>query len=100
MASKSRKPVVRLISLVRPGLVRILEGHTETFYTLAPVPADWGRAFRICKADIHGMEIADPYHVHLDAELGDSCDCLGSLKHGHCKHRSGLRALLAAGKLN
>jgi hypothetical protein len=101
--STARKPRVkpaRFISLLANGLVHIAQGHNADLYTLQRVEADYGVAFRICKADDAGAETADPYHVHFDAETGDSCDCLGFLKHRHCKHCDGLKALLAAGKLS
>jgi hypothetical protein len=97
---KSRKPVVRLISLVRPGLVRIVQGHAVDLYSVQRVEADWGTAFRVCKVDEAGVERADPYHVHFDAQTGDSCDCKGFIAHRHCKHRDGLAALIAAGRLS
>src|SRR5579883_1069958 len=97
---KSRKPLVKLISLVRPGLVRIVQGHNADLYSVQRVEADWGIAYRVCKVDEAGVEQADPYHVHFDAELGNSCDCKGFISHHHCKHRDGLRALIAAGKLS
>jgi hypothetical protein len=100
MAAKSRKPLARLIALVRPGLVRIVQGHAVDLYSVERVAADYGTAFRVCKVDDAGAEKADPYHVHFDPETGDTCDCLGYLRHQHCKHRDGLKALIAAGKLS
>jgi hypothetical protein len=99
-SSKPRKKVARFIGVVRSGLLRIVQGNVTEFYTLANVPADYGTAFRICKADDSGAEKADPYHVHFDPETGDSSDCRGFIAHRHCMHRDGLRALIAAGKLS
>jgi hypothetical protein len=68
---------------------------TEAFlYWLEAIPADWGRAFQLEK-----FEGGDVYDVHFDQATGDSCTCLGSLRHGHCKHRDALAALIKAGKL-
>ena len=68
---------------------------TEAFlYFLEEIGADWGRAFRLEK-----FEEGDVYDVHFDQATGDSCTCLGSLRHGHCKHRDALAALIQAGKL-
>ena len=68
---------------------------TEAFlYFLEEIGADWGRAFRLEK-----FEGGDVYDVHFDQATGDSCTCLGSLRHGHCKHRDALAALIKARKL-
>jgi hypothetical protein len=96
---KARVKPARAISLLTSGLVRIAVGHKADLYTLQRVEVDFGVGFRVCKADANGAENADPYHVHFDPETGDSCDCRGFIRHGHCKHRDGLAALIAAGKL-
>jgi hypothetical protein len=97
---KTRKPVARLISLVRRGLVKIVQGRAVDLYSVERVEADWGAAYRVCKVDDAGVERADPYHVHFDDATGDSCDCKGFIAHRHCKHRDGLKALIVAGKLS
>ena len=79
------------------GAHRILSlfvGAQAFLYWLEAIGADWGRAFRLEK-----FEGGDGYDVHFDQATGDSCTCLGSLRHGHCKHRDVLAALIKAGKL-
>jgi hypothetical protein len=99
-ATKSRKrvkPERRCRLSAGGGGKRILSlfvGAQAFLYWVEPVAADWGRAFRLEK-----FEGGDVYDVHFDQATGDSCTCLGSLRHGHCKHRDALAALLKAGKL-
>jgi hypothetical protein len=79
------------------GARRILSlfvGKEAFLYWLEPVATDWGRGFKLEK--FGGGEV---YHVHLDPALGHSCECLGFLHHGHCKHASAVSALVAAGRL-
>jgi hypothetical protein len=65
-------------------------------YFLTPMPADFGRAFKVEKV---GLTVNDPpYHVNIDRGKR-SCECKGFLRHGHCKHADGLAALIAAGRL-
>ena len=64
-----------------------------TRYFLWPIPSDFGTAFRLEK-----FEDGEVYTVNLDGERS-SCDCLGHLPWGHCKHAEGLAVLKAAGKL-
>jgi hypothetical protein len=75
-------------------ILRLFVGAQAFLYWLEEVAADWGRAFRLEK-----FEEGDVYDVHFDQATGDSCTCLGSLRHGHCKHRDALAALLKAGRL-
>ena len=78
------------------GIVRIWVGAEHADYFLTPIPADFGRGFRVEKI---GLQVNDPpYHVNIDGERR-SCECKGFLRHGHCKHADGLAALIAAGRL-
>ena len=78
------------------GIVRINIGKEHDNYFLTPIPADFGRVFKVEKI---GLTCNDPpYHVNIDGDT-KTCECKGFLRHGHCKHADGLAALLAAGKL-
>jgi hypothetical protein len=57
-----------------------------------------GRAFQLSKAgpDADG----EVYHVLLTGDVRQaSCSCKGFVRHSHCKHRDGLAAIVAAGRL-
>jgi hypothetical protein len=107
-ATNSRKPRQRrqhqrsIAVLVEPSpvnpaaFIRITQDGVESYYWLAPVPSDFGRAFRLEKPGFEGDEV---YDVLLDAK-GDSCTCKGHTYSGYCKHVDGLRALSDAGKLS
>jgi hypothetical protein len=78
-----------------PGIVRIQVGEEPwTDYNLAPIPSEFGRAFRLVKL----LGPHDRYDVLLDGERS-RCECRGFLRWHHCKHVSALLALLQAGKL-
>src|SRR5262249_24101103 len=71
-------------------------GKEEFSYLVKKIPAAWGRGFEFKKLD----NSDDVYHVNIDTTSGrHSCDCLGGLKHGHCKHQEALLALILSGKL-
>ena len=97
------KPERRIGLVVRPeggtGVVRIAVGMASTDYTLREFRSDiGGRAFELAKAgpDADG----EVYHVRLTGDpRQDSCSCKGFAGHSHCKHRDGLAALVAAGRL-
>jgi hypothetical protein len=76
-----------------PGVVRITVGSKEADYFLTPLATDFGRGFLLEKI---GHE--ESYHVNLNGPQS-TCECKGFLKHGHCKHRDGLAALVAAGRV-
>jgi hypothetical protein len=99
---KPRPKPARSIRLeVRPegdglGIVRITVGNQYADYFLTPIPADFGRGFKVEKV---GLLVNDPpYHVNIDGDVR-TCECKGFLRHGHCKHADGLAALIAAGRL-
>ena len=70
--------------------------QSTTYYHLAEVAVDWGRGFELRKFTTDGTDV---YHVHFDHDAGDSCTCLGFIRWRRCKHRDGLAALMAAGRL-
>jgi hypothetical protein len=79
------------------GVIRITVGGKAADYLLTPMRADWGRGFRLDKIGLEGNG-EGPYHVNLGSD-GGTCECRGYLRWGHCKHRDGLAALVAACKL-
>lgn len=111
MTTTTRKPRVkpsRKANVTRPNSKgeRILT-LTETTgtkvkgasYYLTLIPSDFGTGYRLEKFAIDG---GDVYEVNLSAD-GNTCCCLGHLRHGHktvCKHIASLTALTAAGKLS
>ncbi len=111
-ASKARQPVkpartVQLVSRPDPiGLLAITVGTDRTCYLLERVPADFGAAFALTKLAL--VEVATgvfeqrpeyTYHVHLDRQLGDSCDCKGFIRWRRCKHHGAVAELVRRGLL-
>ncbi len=86
----------RSIHLVRPadsdgvGVFCIVEKGRAVFYTFCEIPCEiGGRGFAL-----HRLGIGELYHVRIGTPDECSCECLGFLRHGHCRHILGLRALL------
>ncbi len=105
--ARQRKPRAkherRIGLLVRPdggtGVVRIAVRSVSADYTLREFKSGvGGRAFELAK--VGPAADGEVYHVRLTgAARQDSCDCRGFVRHSHCKHRDGLAALVAAGRL-
>ena len=86
----------RVIRLVRPpdeavvGIFAIATKKQTQFYVFKEIPCDiGGRAF-----EVHRLGLADLYYVRIGAPAETSCECMGFLRHGHCKHVQGLAALI------
>jgi hypothetical protein len=98
---RSRPAPARTIRLVRPAdergvaIVCVVLGKDSSFYTLREIPCEiGGRGFAV-----HRTGLGSLYHVRVGAPEDCSCECLGFLRHGYCKHVLGLQALCQAGKL-
>ena len=98
-AAAERSP--RLIRLIRRpdsfgvGVFSITTKNRTQFYVFKEIACDiGGRGFAV-----HRLGLANLYHVRVGAPKDCSCDCLGFLSSGHCKHVQGLAALIGIGLL-
>jgi hypothetical protein len=99
MADTPRPP--RSIQLVRSpardgvGVFCVRVGETSAFYTVREIPCFiGGRGFAV-----HRLGLGNLYHVRVGKRQDCSCECLGYLSRGHCRHILGLLALVREGKL-
>jgi hypothetical protein len=99
MAGTSRPE--RVIRLIRPtsldgvGAFSVRAGGKTTFYALHEIRCDiGGRGF-----EVHRLGLGQLYHVRVGEPDDCSCECLGFLRHGHCRHVLGLLALVKRGLL-
>jgi hypothetical protein len=77
-------------------VVLIATERKRSSYTVAPITTDFGyAAYRVSENDSAAL---DHYDVLLAGEMS-TCDCLGLLRHGHCKHVDCLTALRNAGRI-
>jgi hypothetical protein len=91
----------RVIRLVRPptasgvGVFVVTAGRTTTYYTLREIPCEiGGRGFAV-----HRLGLGHLYHVRVGRPHDCSCECLGFLRWGRCRHVLGLLALIRRGLL-
>jgi hypothetical protein len=91
----------RTIRLVQPpdqhgvAVFTVHAGRAAAHYTFREIPCDiGGRGFAV-----HRLGLGRLYHVRVGRPEDCSCECLGFLAHGHCRHILGLLALIREGKL-
>lgn len=77
-----------------PGLVRVAEGKVIDEYEYAEVPSDFERAFVVRK--VKGKVNEKVYHVNM-GEAAATCDCLGHVHWGYCRHVAFLQAMIREG---
>ena len=78
------------------GVFGIQQGRKVSFYTFREIPCDiGGRGYAV-----HRLGLGPLYHVRIGTGEECSCECLGFLRHGQCKHIRALLALLESGLLN
>lgn len=82
------------------GFLLIDTDRARVSYTVAEFPCQFpGRAFHLAKVG-EGTDPTEPSYAVFCSHhgpAGDSCDCKGHTRFGHCKHGDALRALLANG---
>jgi hypothetical protein len=95
-ASEPLRRDIRLIC--RPdafgvGIFSITKKRRASFYVFKEIRCDiGGRGFAV-----HRLGLANLYHVRVGSPRQSTCECLGFLAHGRCKHIQGLAALIAHG---
>jgi hypothetical protein len=98
---QERSAPTRTIRLVRPrdpdgvAVFCVTIGEEASFYTLHEIPCEiGGRGFAV-----HRTGLGTLYHVRVGTPEDCSCECMGFLRHGYCKHVLGLQALIGAGRI-
>lgn len=77
------------------GLLCITAARRAVYYVFHELRCEiGGRGFAI-----HRLGLANLYHTRVAAGRDCSCECLGFLRHGRCKHVLGLTALIEHGLL-
>ena len=72
------------------GVFCVKLGEKQQYYTFREIPCEiGGRGFIL-----HRLGLGTPYHVRVGKPAESSCECLGFLRHGHCKHIAALDTLL------
>ena len=96
---RSKQP--RTIRLVRSprldgvGAFFIQDRRSAVHYVMVEIPCEiGGRGFVV-----HRMGLGNVYHVRVGDPEDCSCECLGFLRHGYCRHVLGLLALIRHEKL-
>lgn len=96
----SARPPRTIRLLVPPGadgvgLLCITAARRAVYYVFRELRCEiGGRGFAV-----HRLGLANLYHTRVDAGRDCSCECLGFLRHGRCKHVLGLSALIGHGLL-
>ena len=76
-------------------MFRITAGGRTTHYVVWEIRCEiGGRGFAV-----HRLGLGEVYHVRVGRRADCSCECLGFLRHSHCRHVLGLLALIREGKL-
>ncbi|WP_020469942.1 SWIM zinc finger family protein [Zavarzinella formosa] len=87
---------IRTIALIRPAddrgvfVFRIVAERRTAFYVAKEIPCQiGGRGFAV-----HKLGFGDLMHVRVGRGADQSCECLGFLRYGRCRHILGLAALI------
>lgn len=75
------------------GICSIATGKTKIYYAFKEIDCQiGGRAFAL-----HKLGLGELYFVRIGTPEDCSCECLGFLAHGECKHLLGLQTLVERG---
>ena len=95
------RPLKGVIQLLRKptadtaGIFSVKAGKTEAFYAFQEIPCFiGGRGF-----DVMRLGTTRRYHVRAVDHRDFSCECIGYLAHGRCRHALGLLTLIDRGEI-
>src|SRR5262249_32162762 len=96
--AKRRERSLRLLQSPRgqeAGVLTIREKEKVVFYVFHEIACEiGGRAFAM-----HRLGLGTLYHVRVATPSDCSCECLGFLAHGRCRHVLSLLALIDEGQI-
>lgn len=91
----------RTVRLVRSpavdgtAVVCVTVASQSTSYAVREIACEiGGRGFAM-----HRLGLGPLYHVRVGDPADSSCECLGFLRHGYCRHVLGLQALIGANRI-
>ena len=77
------------------GVLCLASGAKQHQYLFKEIPCEiGGRGF-----EMHRLGLGDLYHVRVGKPSECSCECMGYLAHGVCKHLLGLQTLIEHGAI-
>ena len=88
---------INVLTIKEAKGVRVRRITTDHYYVEYFKPSFGRRAVRLTKVEEYEQELK-VYDILLDGN-NSTCECLGFLGHGHCRHVEALTALEAAGRL-
>jgi len=93
--------LLRSVRLVRNpaddgvGVMGLTDRKGESLYAFREIPCDiGGRGFLV-----HRIGLEQLYHVRIHGDKESTCECMGYLSHGRCRHIFALQALLHESQL-
>jgi hypothetical protein len=96
-----KRPPQRTFELIRSprldgvGAFSVVAKRDAAVYAFCEIPCEiGGRGFAV-----HRLGIGNVYHVRIGLPEECSCECMGFLRHGHCRHIEALRALSEQGEI-
>jgi len=98
--TKTKRPerFLRLLRAPRAGdagMLAVREKEKTVFYVFREIACEiGGRAFAM-----HRLGLGTLYHVRVGGPSDCSCECLGFLAHGRCRHVQSLLALTEGGRV-
>jgi hypothetical protein len=77
------------------GAFRFVAKRDSAIYVFCEIPCDiGGRGFAV-----HRLGLGNLYHVRVGDPSECSCECMGFLRHGRCRHIEGLLTLIEQGEV-
>jgi hypothetical protein len=96
MTQKGTRRTIRLVRVPTTdgvGVFCICDSRQTAYYAFHEIPCEIGG----CGFAVHRLGLGALYHVRVGKRENCSCECLGFLAHGYCRHVLGLRTLLRHG---